>query len=417
MIRQDSDFVRFAVTVSTSPDQIAVAPGYLKSEWSENGRRYFRYEMDHPIQNFWSVMSGRYEVVRDRWGDVDLAVFHHPPHKANVGRMLKAMKLAFDYYSRSYGPYQHKQMRIIEFPYGAFGQSFPNTVPVAEMAGFIADPARLAAFDMVTFLMAHEVAHQWWAHQLAPADVPGGNMLSETLAEYSALMVMEHTYGPAALRPFLKYDLDQYLQSRGQGDLERPLARAKMHQAAILYQKGGIAMYALKEAVGEATVSRALARLIREHGFKSDPYASPDDLLRILREEAAPAHHELISDLLERITLWDLRAVSAKATRLADGRWRVSLEIAARKLEADENGTMTERPLDQEIDIGLFTSDPRRQSVVGAGSVVYLKRHRIVTGRQTIELVVDSLPSFAGINPNLTLIQREIEATIIPVDL
>jgi hypothetical protein len=415
LFRQDSDFVRFAVTVSTAPDQIAVAPGHLKREWSENGRRYFRYEMDRPIQNFWSVVSARYEVVRDLWGDVDLAVFHHPSHKANVDRMLSASKLAFDYCSRNFGPYQHRQMSIVEFPYGAFAQSFPNTVPVAEMAGFIADPHQLAVFDVVTFLMAHEVAHQWWGHQVVPADVPGGNMLSESLAEYSALMVMEHKYGQAAIRRFLKLNLDRYLQSRGQGDLERPLARAKMNQGAILYQKGGLAMYALKEAMGEATLNRALARLIREDGFKSDPYASPDDLLRILREEAGSAHHQLISDLLEKITLWDLRAVSANATALADGRWRIKLEITARKLEADANGAVTERPLDQHIAIGAFTRDPRGQGRLFDDNVIYLKHHRIISGRQTIELIVDRLPTYAGINPYLTLLQRETEATIIPV--
>ena len=412
LFRHDLDFVRFAVTVSTSPDQIAVAPGYLKREWSEAGRRYFRYEMDSPIKNFWSVVSARYQVVRDRWGDVDLAVFHHPAHKANVHRMLEAMKLAFDYCSRNFGPYQHKQMRIVEFPYGSFAQSFPNTVPVAEMAGFITDPLQVEA---VTYITAHEVAHQWWGHQIVPADVPGGNMLSELLAEYSALMVMEHKYGQGAIRRHLKNALDVYLQSRGQGELERPLARTKVHQGPILYQKGGLAMYALKEAMGETAVNRTLARLIREHGFKSDPYATPDDLLRILREEAGPAHHQLISDLLEKITLWDLRADSAKATRLADGRWRVKLEVTARKLEADENGAVTERPLDQHIAIGLFRRD-LRQGGLNVEILEYLERHRIVSGRQTIELTVDRLPTHAGINPYLTLIQRDAQATIVPVN-
>ena len=126
LFRQDSDFMRFAVTVSTSPDQIAVAPGYLKREWSENGRRYFRYEMDSPIQNFWSVVSARYEVVRDRWGDVELAVFHHPPHKANVERMLKAMKLALDYCSRNFGPYQHKQTAHRRVPLRGFRPILPQ---------------------------------------------------------------------------------------------------------------------------------------------------------------------------------------------------------------------------------------------------------------------------------------------------
>lgn len=35
-------------------------------------------------------------------------------------------------------------------------------------------------------------------------------MLSESLAQYSALMVMEERYGPRQMRRFLKYELDRY---------------------------------------------------------------------------------------------------------------------------------------------------------------------------------------------------------------
>jgi len=41
----DSDWVTFHCVVSTSPDQIAIAPGYLKKEWNENNRHYFEYDM------------------------------------------------------------------------------------------------------------------------------------------------------------------------------------------------------------------------------------------------------------------------------------------------------------------------------------------------------------------------------------
>ena len=43
-----------------SPDQIALAPGYLQREWTEGGRRYFHYKMDAPILNFFSFLSARY---------------------------------------------------------------------------------------------------------------------------------------------------------------------------------------------------------------------------------------------------------------------------------------------------------------------------------------------------------------------
>src|SRR5262249_30196412 len=89
---EEADWVNFAATVSTSPDQIAVAAGYLKREWTENGRRYFRYEMDSPIFDFFAFLSARYAVKHDRWRDVDIEVLYHPAHPYNVDRMIEATK-------------------------------------------------------------------------------------------------------------------------------------------------------------------------------------------------------------------------------------------------------------------------------------------------------------------------------------
>ena len=59
-VSRDGDWIDFSMTVGTSPDQIALAPGYLQREWTQDGRRYFRYEMDSPILNMYSVLSARY---------------------------------------------------------------------------------------------------------------------------------------------------------------------------------------------------------------------------------------------------------------------------------------------------------------------------------------------------------------------
>jgi len=62
-----SDFIAYEATVSTEPDQIAISPGYLQREWTENGRRYFHYKMDAPILNFYAFQSARYAVKKDSW--------------------------------------------------------------------------------------------------------------------------------------------------------------------------------------------------------------------------------------------------------------------------------------------------------------------------------------------------------------
>ena len=100
----------------------------------------------------------------------------------------------------------------MEFPrYATFAQSFANTVPFSEGIGFMLD-IKEGDVDMAYYVTAHEMAHQWWGHQLAPGDVQGSAMLSETLSQYSALMVMKQVYSEEQMQKFLKHELDRYLR-------------------------------------------------------------------------------------------------------------------------------------------------------------------------------------------------------------
>jgi aminopeptidase N len=46
---------------------------------------------------------------------------------------------------------------------------------------FISDYRDPSKIDMVTYVGAHEIGHQWWAHQVIGADQQGGAMLSGDL--------------------------------------------------------------------------------------------------------------------------------------------------------------------------------------------------------------------------------------------
>ena len=123
--------------------------------------------MDAPIWPYVSFQSARYAVANDRWNDVALQVFYHPPHDFNVARMIEASKKSLDYFTREFSPYQYQQFRILEFPaYETFAQSFPNTIPYSEGIGFIADLTDDKYIDYVFYVTAHELAHQWWGHQI-----------------------------------------------------------------------------------------------------------------------------------------------------------------------------------------------------------------------------------------------------------
>lgn len=405
LLGRDADWVNFEATVSTAPDQIALAPGYLVKEWTQNGRRYFHYKMDKPILDFFSFQSARYAVRRDEWNGIAIEIYYDPQHAYNVERMADAAKKSLAHYSAVYSPYQFRQLRIVEFPdYATFAQSFANTIPFSESIGFIADLRNPDDIDYVYYVTAHETAHQWWAHQVIGARVQGVTMLDETFAQYSALMVQEAAYGPAKMRKFLKYELDRYLAGRGgESVAEEPLALVE-NQDYIHYRKGSVVMYALKDYLGEDVVDRTLARYDREAAFQQPPYTTTRDFLADLRAEAGPQWSPLIDDLFTKITLFDNRVTAATATKRADGKYDVMLKLHATKVYVDGVGKETPAKLDEPIDIGVFAraADGKEDHE----KVLYLAKREIADGDSSITITVDSLPYEAGIDPYNKLIDR-----------
>ena len=405
-LSDDSDWIDFKSTVCTSPDQIAMAPGYLQREWEENGRRCFRYEMDSPILGFWAYLSADWEVKRDRWNDVAIEVYYDKKHPYNVDRMIAATKKSLDYFTANFGPYQHRQFRILEFPgYAQFAQAFPNTIPYSEAIGFITNLEGEDAVDYVFYVTAHELAHQWWAHQVMGADAQGSTLMSETMAQYSALMVMEQEYGPEKMRKFLKHELDAYLRGRG-GEIieELPLDHVEDSQGYVHYRKGSLVMYRLKEALGADAINLALRNYIAKVKYQEPPYTVSTELVAEFRAVAPPEQQQLITDLFERITFYDNRADEISAKKRADGKYDVTIAWKAAKKLSDGIGKESELALGDDIDIGVFARPKGGDE--DDEKVLYLKKHRIDQPEGKITVVVDELPYDAGIDPLNKLIDR-----------
>ncbi|RUO26477.1 hypothetical protein CWE09_07150 [Aliidiomarina minuta] len=406
----DTHYIDFNVLVSTELGQTAIAPGYLTEQWDEGERAYFRYAMDAPILNFFNLMSADLDVTEDQHEGVAISVYHHVRHDMNVSRMIAGVKDSLDYFSTHFGPYQHRQLRIIEFPYRSFAQAFPNTVPFSENMGFALDLRDEDDIDFAYYVTAHEVAHQWFAHQITPGNVQGGQVLSETLSQYAALMVMENTYGEQAMRRFLKRELDRYLSARSFDVIgESPLYRVES-QAYIYYQKGSLVMYALRDYLGEEAVNTALRNLINEFQYQHSPYPNTRDLIRVLREQATDEQQVLITDMFERIILFDLQTTDAELTELDNGRWQLSLTIEAQKLEADSMGQEESVDFTQSFDIGALRAHP--DQISDADDVLYLQKHPISQGENQIVIELDERPAFAGIDPFVKLISRDVSQNV-----
>jgi aminopeptidase N len=236
-------------------------------------------------------------------------------------------------------------------------------------------------------------------------------MTSETLAQYSALMVMKHLYGPDKIRRFLKYELDDYLRSRQTEAVEEvPLERVE-NQQYIHYRKGAVVMYLLQERLGEDAVDRALSRFLAKWRFKGPPYLRSVDLISEFRKEAkTPEQQQLITDLFEKITLYDLKVTDA-ATRKDRGGWTTTLTIAADKFYANGKGVETKTALHEPIEVGLFTARPGL-GAFSSKDVIVMGRQPIHGGVQKITLWSKQKPTFAGVDPYNFYIDRNSDDNV-----
>ena len=406
-ISSDADWINFECIVSTVPDQIAVVPGYLIKEYTKDNRRYFHYKMDCPILNFYSFLSARYEVKKDKYQDINIEIYYHKGHEYNLDRMINSVKKSLAYYEKSFSPYQHSQVRILEFPrYATFAQSFPNTIPYSESIGFIAhvDKKDPLSIDYPFYVTAHEVGHQWWAHQVIGANVQGSTLMSESMAEYSAIMVMEKEYGKDAMHKFLKDALNKYLTGRAtEKKKELPIMLAE-NQQYIHYNKGCLVMYALRDYIGEDSVNSALKRYIKQVGFQSAPYTTAKEFVANMKLSTPDSMQYVIKDLFEDITVYENYVKDIKSVKQKDGKYKVTLTVGSSKFKADSLGKSKAVAVNDWMDIGIF-----KQVEVNGKKVdkeLLFKKVKIDKANKTFVFMVDKEPFSAGLDPYNKLIDR-----------
>lgn len=400
---RDADFVNFEATLSTVPDQTAIAPGYLQKEWTANGRKYFSYKMDSKIMNFFSILSAHYELKKEVFNGVSLEIYYHKGHEYNLNRMMKGMKDALTYYTASFSPYQHKQVRILEFPrYALFAQSFPNTISYSEGIGFIAkiDDASEDAVDYPSYVIAHEIAHQWFAHQVVGADVEGSNMLSETLAQYASIKVLEQEYGDERMKKFLHIELDKYLAARGnESEKENPIATVDGGQQHILYQKGGLIMTSLRKYIGEDSINKGLKMFIDKYAFKAPPYPTTLDFLACMRAVTPDSMQYMITDGFQKIILYDNKITDAKTTQNGS-QYTTDISIEMKKLSADGGGKETAISCNDYVEVAVYKNK---------GTILSLQRYKLKAGITKLSIPTSAKPYKVVLDPRVLLIDKKVD--------
>lgn len=396
---RDKDWIDFEAIVSTSEDQIALTAGYLQKEWKDQGRRFFHYKSDTLIKHEFAFHSGRYVTAKEHWNGIDLEIYYDPDHSYNLDRIMNGLKGSIQYGDQHFTAYPHRQVRVIEFPIleGVLGTTLANTIPLSE-THFLADVHDdKGQIDFPFYVTAHEVAHQWWGNLIMTAKVQGQKMLTESLAEYVALKVLEKHYGKTKMRKFLKLNLDRYLRGRRRGrkkELPLILNEGQRHMA---YSKGALVFYALSDFLGEENLNGILKTYLQAVAFQEPPFTTSLEMVDYIKKVVPDSLDYLIVDLFETVTLYDNKIVTANIVELENRKYQVDFEFSIRKYQLTEEGEKQyAKDLADYIEIGVFGVDPEKE--------IYLKKHKISKENHKMRLILDQKPFEVGIDPYNKLI-------------
>jgi aminopeptidase N len=314
--------------------------------------------------------------------------------------MVRSIQASLDYFTKHFGPYPQRQVGLVEHPGTGNGlHAFPINVSYEEEFSLFRPERDARGIDFPFAVVAHEMAHHWWGNMVTPARVEGAALLSESLAWYSAMSVVEATYGGDHLARLRAMFREVYLTPRPSGAV--PLLRSSDWFQA--YRKGPFAMGALREYVGAERIDAALRRMIDRYGAATPPLPTSLDLYRELQAVTPDSLHYLLADLFEANTYWELRTKRVTAEATNDGSWQVTLDVNARKLVVDTTGAQQDVPMNDLVEVGVYAE--AKDGVLG--KPLYLRMHRVRSGDQRITVTVPTKPTKAGIDPRNLLIDVE----------
>jgi len=349
------NFIDYETVVSTSENQTAIGVGDLIGKWKKDDRNYFHYKSNGKIPFRFAFSSAAYQIQKTIYKGIAIEVYYDARHSRNVPKLIKDVANTLNYCQTNFGKYPYRTIRYAEvsaFADGFAATSYPSTVFMKENFGFYSDLNHKDKEDVINQLTAHELSHEWWGNaQISPEQKEGSWILTETLAQYTELMLYEKEHGFEKGLETLKIHLDLYLSSRSY-DPETPLYKTNYDTPHLPYDKGILVMHQLQLLIGEEKVNLALQHFLNHYKY---PNQTPDseDLLKEIYLVTDPKLHYKLDEMFKQIITYSSNVVSVESQQ-KNHFYEVSFKVNSEKYSENATGKRKLIPNDALLDIGVY---------------------------------------------------------------
>jgi hypothetical protein len=188
-------------------------------------------------------------------------------------------------------------LNVIEMP-TPLGEAiaFDGAIALSDKIIGSRNPGSGAASNLLQFVMAHEIAHQWWGYRVVPSRSPGRMFLLESLPQFAAYQYLSGG-GILSEDQAIGNEKRRYRAARARlGKHDVPLAEAETGDE-IAYNKGPFALLSL-DSLADRSLMRRLGGLIQSYSSDAHGNTLPRDfeesLIRELPESRQTQARELL---------------------------------------------------------------------------------------------------------------------------
>lgn len=387
------EFIDLDATVSTSGNQTAIGSGTLVQQWKSNNRNYFHYKTEKPIPFRFAFSSAKYTIAKEDYKGISIEVYYDGRHSGNVNELIRVTKNTLDYCQENFSKYPYKVIRYVEisaFAEGFAATAYPTTIYMKENGGFYGDSSKGNKEDVINQLAGHELSHQWWgSSQFSPEEKEGGWVMTESLAQYTEIMLYEKAHGIERTLETVNIHLDLYLSNRSYSE-ETPLYKTSYDTPHLPYNKGLVVMHQLRLLIGETKVNKVLKSLITNYGYPNPP-ADSQDLLTEIYKVAPKETHSKIDEMFKQIITYSSKIESVYSKKTIDNKYEVAFDVSSYKFRENSKGKRTRIANDTSMEIGVY----------GKAGKLAMQAFPIVNNRVKGKIIATDKPSLIVVDPNL----------------
>ncbi|NES94330.1 MAG: M1 family metallopeptidase [Desertifilum sp. SIO1I2] len=273
------------IRVKVPKPYIAISNGELVNVQEDGDAKIFHWSQKeiHPTY-LMTLAVGDFAEIQDEWKGIPVTYYVEKLREEDARRSMGKTPRMIEFFSQKFGyPYpfpKYAQVCVDDFIFGGM----ENTSATLLTDRCLLDERALLDKPFTEFLVAHELAHQWfgdlvvikhWSHA----------WIKEGMASYSEVLWSEHEYGAEDAAYYLLREARSYL-AEDRERYRRPIV-THIYREAIelydrhLYEKGACVYHMIRAELGDELFNRAIHTFVNDRAHQT---VETIDLLRAIEK-------------------------------------------------------------------------------------------------------------------------------------